>query len=58
MNGCLAGVLIFEMTDRLFVADRRAQLNGSLLPFQFGPRSQAKNERQCESEDVGFHVLE
>jgi hypothetical protein len=58
MNGRLAGVLIFEMTDCLFVTTRRVQLNGSLLPFQFGARSQAKNERQCKSENVGFHFLE
>jgi hypothetical protein len=58
MNGGLAGVLVFEMTDCLFVTARRVQLNGSLLPFQFGARRQAKNERQCKSEDVGFHFLE
>jgi hypothetical protein len=46
------------MTDRLFVTTRRVQLNGSLLPFQFGARSQAKNERQCKSENVGFHFFE
>jgi hypothetical protein len=33
------------MTDCLFVTTRRVQLNGSLLPFQFGARRQAKNER-------------
>jgi hypothetical protein len=47
MNRGLAGVLIFEMTDRLLVTTRRVQLNRSLLPFQFGARRQAKNERQC-----------
>src|SRR5581483_1195488 len=58
MNRGLADVLIFEMTDSLFVAARRMKFNGSLLPFQFSARTQAKNNRQGKSENLGFHLFE
>jgi hypothetical protein len=58
MNRRLTDVSIFEMTDCLLVTTRRVQFNCRLLPFQFGARSQAKNERQRKTEDVGFHFLE
>src|SRR5882724_12565693 len=41
VHRCLAGVLIFEMADRLFVGGSRMQLDRGLLPFKFGARAQA-----------------
>ncbi len=54
----LAGVLVLEMADRLFVVGGGMQLDRGLLPFQFGARAQAHDHRQGESEDWCFHFLE
>src|SRR6267378_88563 len=46
MDGCLAGVLIFEMAYRLFVVGRWMQLERGLLPFQFGVCAKTDDDRQ------------
>ena len=58
VHRCLAGVLIFEMADRLFVGRRWMELDLGLLPFQFGACAEADDDGQGKSNDVCFHVLE
>src|SRR6266699_6131179 len=58
VHRCLAGVLIFEMADRLFVGSRWTELDLGLLPFQFGACAEADDDGQGKSNDVCFHFLE
>ena len=53
-----AGVLIFEMADRLFVPGCRMQFDRGLFPFQFRARDGAKKDRQCKSENACSHFCE
>jgi hypothetical protein len=53
-----AGVLIFEMTDRLLVLRCWMQFDRGLFPFQFGARDGANKYRQCKSEDACSHFFE
>jgi hypothetical protein len=53
-----AGILVFEMADRLFVGGCRMQFHRGLFPFQFRVRSCANDNRQCESEDACSHFCE
>jgi len=52
---CVAGVFVFEMADRFLVTNGGMQLDLSLLPFQFGARHDAEQDRQCECDDRDFH---
>src|SRR5262249_49018809 len=58
VHRCLAGVLGFEVPDRLLIGRSGVQLDRGLLPFQFGARAQAHDHRQGESEAWCFHFLE
>ncbi len=51
VNGDVTGILIFEMSDRLFVANGRMQLERRLLPFQFRPHGRGKKDRQGDNAD-------
>jgi hypothetical protein len=57
-NRSFADVLIFEMTNRLFVSARRVQLDRGLFPFQLAPHAEAEKDRHRYAQDSGFHFLE
>ena len=58
MHRSRASVLIFEMRDCCLVANRGMKVDGVLFPFQFSARGDAKKDRQCKSQDAGFHFFE
>ena len=57
MNRFFAGVLVFEMTDCLFICDRRIQLDRGLVPLQLGPGDGRNKETDCGRNGVNrFHA--
>ena len=58
MNRRVADVFVFEMADRLLVANRGMQIDLCLFPFQFRARGGGEKHQECESENVGFHFFE